>query len=194
MSPHNVWPSQATTVARKLPTIRPTPIVTETATMSAAMATAVRLSAPVTLREARRPNTPKTRLVSGRLPRSSPRVTTGASSAKPMVTQKMPAKLMVSASPGPSCPTSGSDAKARGGRASSNPPPASPASPANAVTGTARRARSSMLERESARRGGADAASQAGSAAETTVAARPITAPLTRLSGAMTNPRTVTTK
>ncbi len=59
-SPHRVCPSQSTTVVRKLPTISPTPMVTETATMSAAMATAVRLSDAVTLRGASRPGGPKT--------------------------------------------------------------------------------------------------------------------------------------
>ena len=97
MSPHSVWPSQVTTVLRKLPTISPTPMVTDTATISAAMATAVRLNAPVMLRGARRPITPKSLFVTGTAPRISSRVTPGASSAKPTVTRKMPAKLMVRA-------------------------------------------------------------------------------------------------
>ncbi len=50
---------------RKLPTISPTPMVTETATISAATATAVRLSAPETLRGAIRPSTPKIARASG---------------------------------------------------------------------------------------------------------------------------------
>jgi len=178
-SPHSVCPSHATTVLRKLSTIRPTPMVTETATISAAIATVVRLSAPATLRGAMRPSTPASRLPTGTATCITAHVNAGASSAKPMVNRKMPAKLIT---------------RSRVGTASRPVPPRMPASPTAVMAGSARRALSSSPERVSASRGETVAASHAGRAVDATVAATPSRKPLSRLPASMARPRTVTTK
>ena len=143
MSPHSVWPSQVTTVLRKLPTISPTPMVTETATISAAMATAVRLSAPVTLRGAMRPSTPKslpvTRHGATHQQQGHDRGQQGEADGHEEDAGK----------------ADGSISAAVGGRAAQQARPPMPAArrrirpdrPASTVSGTARRACSSMPER-----------------------------------------------
>ena len=142
-------------------------MVTETATISAAMATAVRLSAPVTLRGAMRPSTPKSVFVTGTAPRISSRVTTGrqqreadgdeedAGEADGQALRRRRDGQQLRSAPS-------------GQRIASSAPPAiRPDRPAS-------RERTPVVplepERASASRGGTVAASQAGSAAETTVA------------------------
>ena len=65
MSARRVRPSQFTTVERKLAIIRLTPMVTDTATMSAAIATPVRAIDAVTVRAASRPRVPAVAAASG---------------------------------------------------------------------------------------------------------------------------------
>ena len=112
---------------------------------------------------------------------------TGASKAKPMVMEKMPAKLTTKP-----CPELAE--KLRVGTANSTPPRIIPIAPASAVNGTSRRAVSSRPDRVSAWRGETVVASQAGSAAAATVANTPASAPLARLATGSAIPRTVTTK
>ena len=173
-SPQSVWPSQVTTVLRKLPTISPTPMVTETATISAATATAVRLNAPVTLRGAIRPSVPKIACAGAATRRETISVKIGASNAKPIVRKKMPAKL--TANP---CPELAEEPRV--GTANNSPPTTIPITQRTLSTAPAARAVSSRPERVSAWRGETAVASHAGSAAATTVANTPASAPLARL-------------
>ncbi len=131
------------------------------------------------LRGASRPGGPKRALAGRRTSRLITTVVSGASSAKPMVRKNRPAKLISSE---------------RVGTSSRAMPATIAASPPAEIQGSRRRARSSSPERVSAIRGGTPAASQAGTAAEATVASKPASAPFTRLSGGITMPRIVTTK
>ncbi len=140
-------------------------MVTETAIISAAMATAVRLSELTTLRGAMRPSTPPSRLLIGVTKSMASVVTSGVSMAKPMMMANVPAK-----------PTTSLWSAAPAGPARRPSAPGWPAQPP-----TARPALLSRPERERATRGGTEAASQAGGAAASTVAITPSTTPLTRL-------------
>ena len=174
-----VCSSQRITVVRKLEIITCTPIVTETAIMSAATATPVRLCERMTLRGARRPSKPNS------LPRGSPKsrisdtVTHGVSAASPITTADVPLKLIT---------------RSRVGMVRTAAPMAAITIPNPATRLTIRCTLLSNPARESARRGGTEAASQAGGAAASTLARNPVSPPLSRLEAGIWMPRTLTTK
>jgi hypothetical protein len=145
-------------VARKLAIMTLTPMVALTATVSAATATPVRLTARATVPVASRPSTPK-RAEAGRL--SVPiraTVKAGAVRAMPMTTQKRLPKLAVS-----ECSNA----------TSATPPKAAIRRPAPVTPGRRRRVAVSSVLGLIVVVGSAPAASRAGLSAESTPAPRP---------------------
>src|SRR5512133_3182948 len=133
----------------------------------------------MTLRGARRPNKPKD-LASGSLSkRMSETVTHGVRAARPMTTAVVPAKLTI---------------KLRVGTIRIPPPIIVTTTPDPATRFTTDCTLLSNPARESARRGGTDAASQAGGAAANMLENKPAKAPLIRLDVGIWIPRTLTTK
>src|SRR5205085_9341800 len=135
---------------RKLVIITCTPIVTETAIMSAATATAVRLCERMTLRGARRPRKPNNLPSGSPSRRMSVTVTHGVSAARPITTADVPVKLIV---------------MLRVGTARITAPMSAVKTPTAATLLTTNAVLLSSPARDNARRGGTDAASQAGGAA-----------------------------
>ncbi len=178
-SPCSVCSSHRATVARKLEIITCTPMVTATAIISAAAATTVRLCERMTLRGAMRPSRPNKRPNGAPSKRIKLTVTMGVRAARPMITRKVPPKLITSE---------------RVGMRKINVPANAESSPSPAARLTARLALFSNPARESARRGATAAASQAGGAAASRLAIRPASAPLSRLAVGICTPRTLTTK
>jgi hypothetical protein len=154
-------------------------MMTDTATIKAATATAVRLMEVTTLRGAMRPNAPHKRPKGRVATRISTKVTSGVNAAKAITTEKVPAKLMV---------------RLRVGTANKTIPLAAKTKLPTATLVTARRALPSKPERDRATRAGTEAASHAGGAAANNVATTPNSAPFTKLEVAISISCTVTTK
>jgi hypothetical protein len=171
--------SHSMKVSRKLSTMMPTPTVAETATMSAAMATEVRLRAPETERVAMVPMMPNTLFMSGPARRSRATLRAGVRRANPMMMEKKAA-----------CATTMPSRE----RARRPAPSTRKQSPRRDHRGRERRTRDSMDERASTAPGGDVAASRAGRRVESRVAPRPMARPFARERYSISTSRTLSTK
>jgi hypothetical protein len=130
--------SQDSTVVRKLLIMLCRPMITDTATISEAMAIAVREMALTTPRAERRPTRPARRSSRGCSAPMSPIVAIGEASASPISTKKIPPRFTTSARESSSMAA----------------PTASMTRPASATRGNSQRTRCSPAERRSAVIGG----------------------------------------
>ena len=155
-----------------------TPIVTETAIISAAMAMDVRLSAPVTVRAAMRPSKPNG-ASNHALRRMAQMVSSGTQNTIPNRPTNRPANEATTV--------------VWTNRMSSAPARIS-STPMRVSSGKPRRTRSSRSERCKAVTGGTLAASEAGTAAANMAAQTPSAMPLTSVAGCTSTERTVSAK
>ena len=146
----------------------PTPMVAETATTKAAVATPVRERETSTPRQAIRPITPKSAPNTGRESRARSTTPAGTRSAYPTMRANRPAKL-------PVMPQDSTE--------STHAPKRSIRQPEQSATGKSFLLRDSRNERARTARGGAPVASRAGGSAAASVARMPSAAPLARVPG-----------
>ena len=172
-------PSHRVTLPRKLSIITPTPMTTEIAIMSAAMATALRLKDAVTPRVAIRPRGPRIQLIGATATRMLATTAAGVNSAKPRMTRNRAAKLST---------------RSRPENARRPAPAISRATPTAAKGSTRRRARASRWERRRTARGGAPVASMAEGREASRAPATPRAAPLRSDSGSSASSCTETAK